>query len=140
MALAGWYSDPICDYEWRWWTGTEWSEHVSTGSFTTTSSLTSPLPKDESIIWENVRNRFTTHAVHLGKVDVTLPWWSIAKVYVQVSAAQSLVATGDLVLVVAYPGYVGPSEYRIRGVSDLHRVHAMTYRWASRRRHEAGYT
>jgi hypothetical protein len=25
-------------------------------------------------------------------------------------------------------------------VSDLHRVHAMTYRWASRRRHEAGYT
>lgn len=139
MAIAGWYPDPVHDYEQRWWTGSEWSEHVSTGRFTTTSPVATTLPDDESIVWEHGADRFTTHAVHLGKHDVTLPWWSIARVYIQISAAQSLVSTGDLVLVVAYPGYFGPSEYRIRGVNDPDRIHAMAYRWASRRRHEAGY-
>jgi hypothetical protein len=140
MSVPGWYADPAGDYEWRWWNGAEWSQSVATGKYTTTSPLGSPLPEAESTVWEHGRHRFTTHAVHLGKVNVTLPWWSITKVYVQVSAAQSVIATGDLVLVVGYPGYVGPSEYRIRGVSDLHQVHAMAYRWASRRRREVGYT
>ncbi len=113
---------------------------MSTGKYTTTSPPGPPLPEAESTVWEHGRDRFITHAVHLGKVNITLSWWSIMKVYVRVSAAQSVIATGDLVFVVGYPGYVGPSEYRIRGVSELHQVHAMACRWVTRRRREVGYT
>ena len=26
---AGWYPDPTGRFHWRYWTGTEWTEHVS---------------------------------------------------------------------------------------------------------------
>lgn len=33
-AEAGWYRDPAGRYEWRYWEGSEWSEHVSRAGLT----------------------------------------------------------------------------------------------------------
>lgn len=44
---AGWYQDPAAQFEFRYWDGAHWTEHVSTGGVASTSPLPSPTPESE---------------------------------------------------------------------------------------------
>ncbi len=43
---AGWYTDPTSKYNYRYWSGTQWSNQVSTGG----STGTDPDPMDPSAV------------------------------------------------------------------------------------------
>lgn len=139
---AGWYRDPVDDYELRWWSGREWTQDVRTGRFATTSPIeTTPLPDVEQAVWTDGRYTVTTHAVHVSERGhpVVIPLWSVAGVTCEVSAGDALAGAGTIVVHVAYPGYTDRATWRIKRVTDPHRVHAIAYTWMRRNRVAAGY-
>lgn len=82
----GWYPDPSDDFEVRWWSGTVWTDHVSTQGWTGISPLLAePLPAEEAVVWwgPDPRVRFTTERAYLlhpgptGWYDVVVPWRAV---------------------------------------------------------------
>lgn len=138
----GWYRDPVDDFEWRWWSGQDWTHDVRTGRFTTTSPPEpSQIPASESTVWTDGRYTITTHTVHVSErgQSVSIPWWAIAGVSCTFSALDSVRGTGTIVLHVAYPGYTDRAQWRMKSVPEPDRVYAIAYTWMRRHRRAAGY-
>ena len=138
----GWYRDPVDDFEWRWWSGREWTHDVCTGRYTTTSPVeASVIPSSESTVWTDGRYTFTTHTVHVSERGrpVVIPWWAVAAVSYTISALESTSGTGTIVLHIAYPGYTDRAEWRLKRVADPDRIRALAYTWMRRHRLAAGY-
>lgn len=48
MQAAGWFPDPMQRHQFRWWTGIEWSEHVSDGGVSAVDPLVSPAQPQQA--------------------------------------------------------------------------------------------
>ncbi|GAA4816865.1 hypothetical protein ACFQ0K_08395 [Nocardioides caeni] len=100
-----------------------------------------PIPEVEEVVWSDQRHQLTTHAAWVleGRARIPVPWWSVADVAVRVGMGRSLAGTGDVVLIVDYPGYTDRRERRLNGVPDADGLAALCFAWSRRHRKAAGY-
>ena len=142
MTLAGWYPDPSGDYEYRYWTGHEWTESVGSFGQAFTDPLVEPLlPGHEQALWSHGANHLTTYRVLVddgSRRPTELALWMVTQVEVTINAGQHLLGTGRIALRIDYPGYTGRSHAVMKGIPQAHNVGALIRKWVNRNRRAAG--
>lgn len=134
----GWYTDPVDDFELRWFDGARWTSEVATGPWTGRWDLpvaTEPLvPPHEVVVWSDGTQTISSHRLVLREPlragPVMLPVWSVRATRCRAPHR----VRGDVELTIAYPGYTGRTTWLVRDVLDAPRVGALTRMWASRNR------
>jgi len=137
----GWYADPSSLWDLRWFDGTAWSDQVATGGCQSTDAYPPAVEapaNPATVLWystgqserEPVRLDLTWQTVDfvpLRRQHETrrLPLAFLAGVIVESSAADG---SGSLRLFVRGPGYVGPSTFLVRGVTQVAWGRAMILR------------
>ncbi|MDP9821335.1 hypothetical protein J2S59_001144 [Nocardioides massiliensis] len=143
----GWYADPSDDFEVRWWSGSVWTDHVSTQGYTGLSPLVlDPVPAEETTVWwgPEPRIRFTTERAYLlhpgpdGWQELVVPWRAVRAAWWQPTAhttSPTPSPAGPLVHVGLQLDQAGlPDQVWIPALPDGARVAAVARMWA--RRHQ----
>ena len=142
MSVAGWYPDPVGDYEVRWWDGVAWTPSVANrGVAFEDPDLTVDLPAGEQVLWEGDRAKLTTHRVWLpdplySSTISELPLWCVADAIVTRESGAKVEGTGRVAVEVAYQGYTGPRTWTIQRVREPHVLAAVIRKWANRNRRQ----
>jgi hypothetical protein len=155
---AGWYPDPLGLWDVRWWDGVAWSDSVRTGPHQDVDpvafieDLVAATPAD-GVIWQSHRTNdmvnteqfvLTGRALRVYK-DLARPptqeWelWTIGRVEPRITAGQSLIGVGDVVLTIAYAGFAGRSTGVLRRVPEPAHSAAWILRYCRLARRAAGY-
>ncbi len=145
----GWYTDPSDDFEVRWWSGSVWTDHVSTQGYTGLSPLVAdPIPAEETTVWwgPEPRIRFTTERAYLlhaepdGWRELVVPWHAVREAWWEPAAHVSPGPHGAAPVHVRLrlePGAGSPplpEEVVIPALPDGARVAAVARMWAHRHR------
>ncbi len=146
MSAPGWHPDPGGLWEFRWWSGTDWTDQVSTGAYAAVEpyplAVAPPANRDAPLLWFETattsarieRYAMTWHAVLVfkGAVDAggppaeVLPLWMVLRIDVPNGPYQP--GPGDVRLVIGYQGYTGPAVRVLRKLTTPHWAKAVIWR------------